>query len=117
MDNHHHRHNQGENVHKVVRRLEDERVGNLDGAGIAVCLDASAIIDVLVADEGAQRYGGLVAYRLEVAEAHAAECGMDAVVRGYCGDDYVSPRIVGAQWNSRQVRLLGSNRVRTASSE
>jgi len=53
MDNHHHRHNQGRNVHEVVGRLEYKRVGNLNGARIAFRLDARAIIDVLVADEGA----------------------------------------------------------------
>lgn len=59
MDNHDHRHYQGQNMHEVVRGLEDERVGDLNGPRVAVCLDARAAVDLLLAHEGAQRDRGL----------------------------------------------------------
>jgi hypothetical protein len=53
MDNHDYRHNQSQNVHKVIRRLEDKRVGHLNRPRVAVWLYAGAAIDLLVAHEGA----------------------------------------------------------------
>lgn len=57
-------------MHEVVRSLENERVGDLNRPRVALCLYARAAVDVLVADERAQGYRGLCAYRREVAEAH-----------------------------------------------
>lgn len=70
MDDHDDGHAHGEDVHKVVCDLEDERVADLDGARVADGRDAGAAIDVLVADEGAQGERGRAANVLEVAEAH-----------------------------------------------
>jgi hypothetical protein len=58
---HDHCHYQGQNVHEVVRRLEDESVRDLNRSCIALRLDASAAIDFLVSNEGAQRYRRLSA--------------------------------------------------------
>lgn len=58
---HDHCHYQGQNVHEVVRRLEDERVRDLNRSCIALRLDSSAAIDFLVSNEGAQRYRRLFA--------------------------------------------------------
>lgn len=69
---HDHRHYQGQNVHEVVRRLEDECVCDLNCSCIALGLNTSAAIDFLVAHKGAQWYGCLCAYRCEVAETHRA---------------------------------------------
>lgn len=69
-------HDQGQDVHKVVSRLEDERIGDLNSPGIAACLDAHAIADILMAHSSAEGYRRLFAYRLEVAEAHCRRTGM-----------------------------------------
>jgi hypothetical protein len=53
VNDHDHRHDQGQNVHEVVRSLEDERVCDLNRPRVAVCLDAGAAIDLLVAHESA----------------------------------------------------------------
>jgi hypothetical protein len=82
VDDHDHRHDQGQNVHEVVRSLEDECVCDLNGPRVAVCLDAGAAIDLLVAHEGAERYRGLGAYRREVAEAHRGGCARFAALLG-----------------------------------
>lgn len=58
---HNHCHYQGQNVHEVVRCLEDERVGDLNRSCIALCLYAGAAVDFLVAHEGAQWYRRLFA--------------------------------------------------------
>jgi hypothetical protein len=70
MDDHDHCHYQGQNVHEVVRHLENERVCKLNRSCIALGLDSSAAIDFLVPNEGAQRYRGLRAKCCEVAETH-----------------------------------------------
>jgi hypothetical protein len=67
---HDHCHYQGQNMHEVVCRLEDERICDLNCSCIALCLNASAAIDFLVADKSAQWYRRLFAYRCEVAETH-----------------------------------------------
>jgi hypothetical protein len=79
MNNHDYRHYQGQNMHEVVRGLEDERVGDLNGPRVTVCLDPGAAIDLLPAHQRAQWYRRLCAYRREVAEAHV--CGLF----GVCG--------------------------------
>lgn len=58
---HDHRHYQGQDVHEVVRCLEDESVRNLNCSRITLCLYASSTIDLLVAHKGAQRYRCLFA--------------------------------------------------------
>lgn len=64
-------------MHEVVGSLEDERVGDLNRARVALCLDARAAVDVLVAHQRAQRNRSLCAYRREVAEAHGGRlCGV-----------------------------------------
>lgn len=68
-------HDQGQDVHKVVSRLEDERVGDLNSPGITACLDTHAIADILMAHSSAEGYRRLFAYRLEVAEAHCRRTG------------------------------------------
>jgi len=72
VENHDDCHDQGQDVHEVVCGLEYERVCNFNRSRIALCLNAGAAIDFLVANEGAQRYRCLCAYCGEVAEAH---CG------------------------------------------
>jgi hypothetical protein len=74
MDNHDHRHYQGQNMHEVVRGLEDERVGDLNRPRVTVCLYPGAAIDLLPADQRAQRNCSLCAYRREVTETHV--CGL-----------------------------------------
>lgn len=82
MYNHDNGHNQGQYMHKVVCRLEDERVCDLNRPRVALGLDAHAIRHVLVAHEGAQWYRSLCAYRLKVAEAHGRGlCGVYVVCR------------------------------------
>jgi hypothetical protein len=56
MYNHDHRHYQGQDMHEVVRRLEDERVCNLNRPRVALCLYPGAAIDLLLAHQRAQRY-------------------------------------------------------------
>jgi len=63
-------HDQGHDVDKVIGDLEDEGIRKFNCAGVAPCLYADTLVDLLVAHEGAQRYRRLFAYRLEVAEAH-----------------------------------------------
>lgn len=78
MDNHNYRHDQSQNVHEVVRSLEDERVRQEKRARVALGLYASATADFLVADQGTHRYRHLLAYRREIAETHRevqGECG------------------------------------------
>jgi hypothetical protein len=70
MYDHDHCHDQSQDMHKVVRRLEDEGIRNLNRSRIAQGLYAHAIVDVLVAHDGAERYRRLFAYRLEVAKGH-----------------------------------------------
>jgi len=53
MDNHDDRHNHGQDVHEVVRGLENEGIRDFNGARIALCLDAHAIVDRLVAHKRA----------------------------------------------------------------
>jgi len=53
MDNHDDGHNHGQNMHEVVRRLENEGIRNLNRARVALCLDAHAIVDRLVAHKRA----------------------------------------------------------------
>jgi len=53
MDNHDDCHDHGQDVHKVVGRLEDEGIRNLDRPRIALGLNADAIIDVLVTHKSA----------------------------------------------------------------
>jgi len=53
MNNHDDGHDHGQDVHKVVRRLENEGIRNLNGARIALCLDAHAVVDRLVAHKRA----------------------------------------------------------------
>lgn len=53
MDNHDDCHDHGQDVHKVVGRLEDEGIRNLDRPRIALGLDADAIIDILVTHKSA----------------------------------------------------------------
>lgn len=53
MYNHDDGHDQCQNVHKVVGRLKDECVGDLDRPGIALRLYAHAVANVLVAHRGA----------------------------------------------------------------
>jgi len=53
VDNHDNGHYHGQDVHKVVRRLENEGIRNLNGARIALCLDAHTIVDRLVAHKRA----------------------------------------------------------------
>lgn len=45
---HDHCHYQGQNVHEVVRRLEDQRVCDLNGTRIAFSWNACAAIDFLM---------------------------------------------------------------------
>lgn len=56
MEDHDNSHDERQNVHKVIRRLKDECVRNLDRACIALCLNAGAAINLLLAYERAQRY-------------------------------------------------------------
>jgi hypothetical protein len=77
VEDHDDGHDEGQNVHEVVRDLEDKRVCDLNGACIALGLYASAAIDLLVADERAQRYRRLCAYCGEVAKAHDEGCSKD----------------------------------------
>lgn len=70
MNDHNHCHDQSQDVHEVIGGLEDERVCDLNRPGIAFSLDAHSVVDRLVAHKGAQRYRGLCAYCLEVAETH-----------------------------------------------
>jgi hypothetical protein len=67
---HDNRHDESQDVHKVVGGFEDERVGDFNRARIAPCRDAGASIDILVTNKCAERYRRLCAYRLEVTEAH-----------------------------------------------
>ncbi len=59
MNNHNNGHNHGHDVHEVVRRLENKRIGDLNRSRIAFRLDANIVIDFLVAYDCAQRYGCL----------------------------------------------------------
>jgi len=53
VNDHDHRHDHGQNVHKVVCHGEDERVCDLNCPRIALGLDARAAVDLLLADERA----------------------------------------------------------------
>ena len=53
MYNHDDGHYHGQNMHEVVRRLEDERIRDLNRPRITLCLYAHAIVDRLVAHESA----------------------------------------------------------------
>jgi hypothetical protein len=53
MDNHDDCHYHGQDVHEIVRRLENEGIRNLNRARIALGLDAHAVVDVLMAHKGA----------------------------------------------------------------
>lgn len=117
MENHDDGHDQRQDMHEVVGCLEDERVGNFNRARIALCLNAGAAVDLLVADEGAQRYRRLCAYCGEVAEAHGgrATCAMKGVGRSIrCGEarrgeGYCT---VAATVNAGQARMcVGSDRM------
>jgi hypothetical protein len=85
MDDHDHCHYQGQDMHEVVRRLEDERVCDLNRSRVTVCLYAGATVDLLLAHQRAQWYRRLCAYRRKVAETHL--CGLLGVVwcRSGCG--------------------------------
>ena len=76
MNDHDHGHDEREDVHEVVGGLEDERVRQHQRARVALGLDATAAGDVLVADQGTQRYRRLCAYRCEVAETHGGGGGV-----------------------------------------
>lgn len=67
---HDHCHYQGQNVHEVVRRLEDKGVRDLNRSCIALCLYAGAAIDFLMSYESAEWYRRLFAQRREVAKTH-----------------------------------------------
>lgn len=56
MDDHDDRHDQSQDVHEVVGHLENERVCDFNRAGKAPRLDAHAIVDSLVAHDGAHGY-------------------------------------------------------------
>ena len=100
VEDHDNGHDEGQNVHKVVRNLEDERVRDLNGACIALGLYAGAAIDLLVAYERAQRYRRLCAYCGEVAKAHDEGCsrswGVSRWVRCFLG----AAARVCCVWNS-----------------
>jgi hypothetical protein len=53
MDDHNDCHYHGQDVHEVVRRLEDEGIRNFNRPRIALCLDAHAIVDILVTHKSA----------------------------------------------------------------
>jgi hypothetical protein len=107
VDDHDHRHDQGQNVHEVVRSLEDECVCDLNGPRVAVCLDAGAAIDLLVAHEGAERYRGLGAYRREVAEAHRGGCARFAALLG--GASRCCARVYGGEApNNKTCSAIGA---------
>jgi hypothetical protein len=53
MDDHDHCHYQSQDMHEVVRRLEDERVCDLNRSRVAVCLYAGATVDLLLAHQRA----------------------------------------------------------------
>lgn len=112
VNDHNHRHDEGEDVHEVVGGLEDERVGQHKRARVALGLDAAVTADVLVADQGAQWYRHLLAYRGEVAEAHGVGgCGDAAVVQRWAGRAVGSGRKTGGGSMRRRVgRALGQAR-------
>ena len=73
MNDHDDRHDQGYDMRERGRALKDNGVGQLDIACVAFGLDANAEAHIAnVPNDGAQRYGRVLADLVEVAEAHGA---------------------------------------------
>jgi hypothetical protein len=53
VNDHNHRHDEGEDVHEVVGGLEDEGVGNLNRPRVTGGWNARAAVDLLLAHKGA----------------------------------------------------------------
>jgi hypothetical protein len=81
-------------VHEAVGGLEDDRVGQLDAARVALGLDPDAKLDRRDrADDGAQRQRRLFAQPSQVAEAH-------------CGDEEREPRASVEEHRASRTRSL-----------
>ena len=71
MDNHNGGHGQGEDMHEIGGRFEDDGVCELDAPCVAFCLEARRACDGRFgADERAEWEWALGAYHVEVAEGH-----------------------------------------------
>lgn len=82
MDDHYDGHYEGEDVDEGGGALEDYGVCEEDCAGVADWLDAGGVCAGGGADEGAEGEGRLLAYGLQVAEAHGGRVVRGAQVGG-----------------------------------
>jgi len=105
VQNHDHGHDQRSNVGETNCRLEDDGVGQLNGARVAVRLGIMRASDrVDVAHQRAQGEGRLRAYRGEVAEAHGSDLAVVVERTGeWVAARTANKKVVG----SRVSRLLG----------